>query len=339
MTLKFIDFCSGTGAARIALESLGMRCLAHSEIDPVVEKTYKLLHDDTNNLGDLTALNYNKIPECDLLIAGFPCQTFSIAGKREGFLDTRGQIIYHLSQILKKKQIPYFILENVKGLVSHNNGKTLKTIFNLLDQSGYHVFFDVLNSINFNVPQFRERVYFVGIKKEFCHSNFKFLESIKQTTTIKDFLSNTNNDILDPLSSSFQKYLNNKYNRGRINLQEIIDTEYLVVDTRQSDLRIYKNRFPTLRTNRHGLLYVKNHKLHKLSGKEAFLLQGFSSYQVEKLSSISNTTLLSQAGNAMTIPVIKSIGEKILSYIEGDKKNECTLHTERITNSQIWISN
>ena len=337
MSLKFIDFCSGTGAARIALESLSMNCVAHSEIDPVVEKTYRLLHNDENNLGDLTSLDLNSIPDCDLLIAGFPCQSFSIAGKRQGLVDIRGQIIYSLSKILKYKNISYFILENVKGLINHNKGNTLNTILQLLNQSGYKVFFKVLNSFDFNVSQFRERIYFVGIKKDRCNFQFQFPQPVKQTTTIKDFLLDTNLDVCNVFSPSFQRYLNNKYNKGKFNLDQLLEKDYLVIDTRQSDLRIYQNKFPTLRTNRHGLLYVKNKNLHRLSGKEAFLLQGFSKSHIKKLSSVTNTTLLSQAGNAMTINVIQAIGKKLLSYINGELSDECSFSTKRIFDSKIWI--
>ena len=104
MTLTFIDFCSGIGGGRLGLESLGLKCLAHSEINMDSDFTYKLFYSDENNLGDLTTLAYDKIPMADILIAGFPCQTFSIVGKRAGFDDDRGQIIYYLSKILKEKK-------------------------------------------------------------------------------------------------------------------------------------------------------------------------------------------------------------------------------------------
>ena len=100
----FIDFCSGIGAGRLGLEMLGLKCLAHSEIINDSDDTYKKFFADNNNLGDLTNLSYDKIPFSDILIAGFPCQTFSIVGKRTGFEDERGQIIYYLSDILKNKK-------------------------------------------------------------------------------------------------------------------------------------------------------------------------------------------------------------------------------------------
>ncbi len=315
MELKFIDFCSGIGAGRLGLELLGFKCLAHSEIDIDSEFTYKLFFGSENNLGDLTKINYTDIPYCDLLIAGFPCQTFSIVGKREGFLDDRGKIIYHLSEILKIKNIPYFIFENVKGLVNHDRGKTLEHILNLLNNAGYCVFYDVLNSINYGVPQLRERVYFVGIRKDLCYKPFIFPDFLPNVN-LKDFLLAKNNDRLDINNPTFKKYLNNKYNKDKVQIEKILDKNYTVIDTRQSDLRVYENKCPTLRAGRHGLLYVKNRKLYKLSGQEALLLQGFPKEFILKAAKISNNKLLSQAGNAMTVNVIYAIGQNLVEYIE-----------------------
>lgn len=328
-SLTFIDFCSGIGAGRLGLETLGLTCLAHSEINSDSENTYKKFFNDKNNLGDLTKIAPVNIPNCDILVAGFPCQTFSIVGKRTGFEDERGQIIYYLSQILKEKNIPYFIFENVKGLVNHNKGKTLSSIIELLNNTGYSVFYKVLNSVNYGVPQLRERIYFVGIRNDLCYKNFEFPEPL-QPVNLKDFLLSSNNDIMDIQYPTFQKYLNNKYNIGRVDINKILEKDYTVIDTRQSDLRTYENRCPTLRTGRHGLLYVKNKKLYKLSGLEALLLQGFSKEYIFKVTNINNNKLLSQAGNAMTVNVINEIGKCLLNYIEDCAENE--FGTKRLAN-------
>lgn len=313
--LTFIDFCSGIGAGRLGLEMLGLKCLAHSEINNNSDDTYKKFFADNNNLGDLTNLSYDKIPSSDILIAGFPCQTFSIVGKRTGFEDERGQIIYYLSDILKNKKIPYFIFENVKGLVNHNKGNTLKSIITLLNSSGYEVFYKVLNSIDYGVPQLRERIYFVGIRADLCNKTFEFPKKQKQVN-LKEFLLPNNNMVFDIENSTFKKYLKNKYNYGKVNIEEILKREYCIIDTRQSDLRIYENKCPTLRTGRHGLLYVRKGNLYKLQGLEALLLQGFSKEYVLKAMNINNNLLLSQAGNAMTVNVISAIGRCLLRYIE-----------------------
>lgn len=329
MCLKFIDFCSGIGAGRLGLEQLGLECVAHSEINSDSDFTYQTLHNDNRNLGDLTTLNHNLIPHSDILIAGFPCQTFSIVGKRAGFKDERGQIIYHLRDILVSKNIPYFIFENVKGLVNHDGGRTLNAIIDLLDNAGYVTTYKILNSADYGVPQLRERIYFVGIRKDLYNGTFNFPIPMNPVK-LKDFLLSSNNDIQDIQHPTFQKYLANKYNIGRIDMNEILKQDYLVVDTRQSDLRIYIDKCPTLRTGRHGVLYVKNRKLHKLSGLEALLLQGFPKEYVLKVMSFSNTKLLSQAGNAMTVNVIRAIGESLLNYIE---ENVYGFGSKRLSNS------
>ncbi|MEK7072741.1 MAG: DNA (cytosine-5-)-methyltransferase, partial [Patescibacteria group bacterium] len=114
-------------------------------------------------------------------IAGFPCQTFSVIGQRKGMGDHRGQVIYGLIKIMNAKNLPYFILENVKGLVNHEGGKTLRVILEELDKAGYRVYCKVLNSLNYGVPQMRERIYFVGIRKDLAkNDNFPWPEPVNQ---------------------------------------------------------------------------------------------------------------------------------------------------------------
>lgn len=318
--LKFMDFCAGIGGGRIGLTNNGLECVAYSEIDKSPDTTYKLFFGEQEvNYGDLMKINTKLLPNFDVLIGGFPCQTFSIVGKREGFDDKRGLIIYGLLKILKEKDVPYFILENVKGLTNHNKGKTLKTILSLIDEAGYHVFYRILNSIDYGVPQMRERIYLVGIKKEQQKKPFKW-PTPHPLPNIKNYLIDTDNDILDINDATFQKYLNNKYNCGKYDIQDILKKDFLVLDWRQSDLRIYQGKCPTLRTGRHGILYVKDGQLRKLSGVEALLLQGFPielAYKA-KNNKINNNKLLSQAGNAMTVNVIDALCKELLCCIERD---------------------
>jgi len=126
--LKFMDFCAGIGAGRLGLERAGFKCVGYSEILSSAVETYKILHntDGEKNFGDLTKIDITTLPDFDIMISGFPCQTFSIMGKRAGFEDERGQIIFSLIEILKGKNVPYFLFENVKGLINHDNGKTIK---------------------------------------------------------------------------------------------------------------------------------------------------------------------------------------------------------------------
>lgn len=173
--LTFIDFYAGIGAGRIGLENNNLECLGFSEISKDAEKTYRLFFgEDEKNFGDLTKLDPSKLPDFDFMIAGFPCQTFSVIGQRKGMVDERGQIIFHLIDILKQKKVKYFLLENVKGLINHDNGRSLEIILKSLTQAGYHVSFKVLNSLDFGVPQMRERIYFVGFRNDLVPENFEF---------------------------------------------------------------------------------------------------------------------------------------------------------------------
>lgn len=312
--LTFTDFCAGIGGGRLGVVANGLTCVGHSEIDPKPAKTYQLLFNEADNWGDLTKIIPANLPDFDLLLAGFPCQAFSINGKRQGFEDSRGQIIYYLAEILKTKKPMGFILENVKGLINHHQGKTLKSVVELLESLDYEVSYQVLDSINYGVPQMRERVYFVGIRKDIPHQPYQFPKP-QATTDLASFLHPEEKHQFDPNSTTFQRYLNNQYNQGKFDLNEILKQENLVLDWRQSDLRLYKNKVPTLRTGRHGILYVKHGKLWKLSGYEALLLQGFPKSYAEKAKVIPNTQLLSQAGNAMTVTVIDQICQQFLKAI------------------------
>lgn len=313
--MRFIDFCSGIGGGRIGLENNGLKCIGHSEIDEKADKTYSLFFNDYNNYGDLMEIDTDELPDFDFLISGFPCQTFSIVGKREGFNDVRGNIIYGLIKILVDKNIKYFILENVKGLVNHDKGRTFSIIQNELNRAGYNVYSKVLNSANFGVPQKRERIYLVGFRKDLDRYNYDFPKGKADNYSFNDFLDEENNDVLDANNETFKRYLNNKYNKGKYNIEEILSWTNTVIDTRQSDLRKYNEIFPTLRTGRHGLLYVKNGVIKKMNGYESLLLQGFPKELAKKIKNnrnFNNNNILSQAGNAMTVNVIEDITKEIL---------------------------
>lgn len=324
---KYLDLCSGIGAGHLGLIKAGFNCIGFSEIDHKAIHTYKTFFGEKHsNFGDLMTIDTINLPNIDLLIGGFPCQTFSIVGKRNGLKDPRGKIIFGIQKILQEKNIKYFILENVKGLVNLENGNTLHNIIQLLQNTGYKVYHKVLNSYGFGVPQLRERLYFVGIRADLKYKNFSFPLEQSYNYDLKEFLiSDDQNMIMEEYSSDWNtfnnKYLLNKYNFGKYNLKNILNENYLILDTRQSDLRIYKNKIPTLRTGRHGILYVKNGKLRKLTGEEALLLQGFPNFLINKVkNNISNTSLLSQAGNAMTVNVINKIANNLKkAIIENDK--------------------
>lgn len=140
-------------------------CVGFSEIDKYAVQVYKKHFPTHKPYGDITKINASELPDFDLLVGGFPCQAFSIAGKRRGFEDTRGTLFFEIARILRDKKPRLFLLENVKGLLSHDNGKTFRTIIATLDELGYDLQWQVLNSKNFGVPQNRERVFIIGNRR------------------------------------------------------------------------------------------------------------------------------------------------------------------------------
>ncbi len=177
-TIKFIDLFAGIGGMRLGLEkackSLGIHseCVLTSEIKSTAIKVYQENFNIDKLWGDITEISSKEIPDFDILLAGFPCQPFSSAGTRQGFLDTRGTLFFEIERILKDKSPFGFLLENVEGLVQHDDGRTLTTIVNKLEHLGYQVKYDVLNARDFDVPQDRKRVYITGTKTNPISLNF-----------------------------------------------------------------------------------------------------------------------------------------------------------------------
>ena len=162
--MKYFDTFTGIGGFTLAIENniKGAECVGFSEIDKYASSIYQKHYPNHKNYGDITKINTEELPDFDLLVGGFPCQAFSIAGKRKGFEDTRGTMFFELARILRDKQPRLFVFENVKGLLSHDKGNTFKTIISTIDELGYDCQWQVLNSKNFGVPQNRERVFIVG---------------------------------------------------------------------------------------------------------------------------------------------------------------------------------
>lgn len=325
----FFDFCAGIGAGHTALTNLGGKCVGFSEINKKSEITYREIHkvnkNELKNWGDLTKINTEEVPDFDVMIGGFPCQTFSIIGQRKGMEDERGQIIFSLARILKEKNVKFFLLENVKGLVNHDKGRTIIEVLKLLRGAGYKVDCKVLKSSNYGIPQIRERVYFIGVREDLVGNKFKFSfpSPLKNKQKLNKFLIDEDPTLLFKRNknawNTFMSYLQNKYNAGLHNLDELLKKDYLILDTRQSDLRLYSDNCPTLRTGRHGLLYVRNGELRRLSSKEGLLLQGFSIQQAERAKTVSQTDLLSQAGNAFTVNVISELIKEMIVQMPFDK--------------------
>ena len=320
----FFDFCSGIGGGRLGLEQCGLKCVGSSDTSRLSNTTYALMHntDDEKNYGNLKNVKCEELPSFDVLIAGFPCQTFSVIGHKAGFSDDRGQIIFHLARIITETKPKCFILENVRGLVTHDGGKTIKIIMNLLKECGYIVSYKVLSSIEYGVPQMRQRVYFLGIRNDISIDLSTFEWPLpKERPPLSNYLIDENNNITEDNYTRFSYYLNNDTNNGLYVPEDFLCEPFLIIDTRMSDLRLYRGRVPTLRSHRDGIFYVKDGSLRQLTGYEALLLQGFPKVLADKVkTTVTDRHLLMQAGNAMTVNVIYELGTSILNLKEIKEK-------------------
>lgn len=322
----FFDFCSGIGAGRLGLEQCGLSSVGYSDTSRLSVTTYKLMHstEDEKNYGNLKKIDGKKLPPYDLLIAGFPCQTFSVIGRKAGFDDSRGQIIFHLIRLLEECQPKCFILENVRGLVSPDKGATIARIVEEINKVGYSVEYKVLTSLNYGVPQMRQRVYFVGFNKalvsEEAIKSFQFPEPVEEIPPLSKYLIDTDNELSAESMERFRYYLNNPTNQGKYCPEDFLNEEYLIIDTRMSDLRLYRGKVPTLRSQRDGIFYVRDGIIRDLTGYEALLLQGFPKEYADKVKNeVTNRHLLLQSGNAMTVNVIKALGDSIVKCLENDE--------------------
>lgn len=171
MAIRFFDMFAGIGGFRSGLESVGgFSCVGYCEIDKYVRQAYEAMYDTEGEVyfNDARTINPEELPDMDLICGGFPCQSFSIAGKRGGFADARGTLFFEIARIAAVKRPSYLLLENVPGLLSHDQGRTFATIIGALSELGYDVAWQVLNSADFGVPQSRKRVYIVGYLRERC---------------------------------------------------------------------------------------------------------------------------------------------------------------------------
>ena len=162
---RFIDLFAGIGGIRIAFESVGGRCVFSSEMDSYAKKTYQKNFGEEPH-GDITQIEPSEIPDFDVLCAGFPCQPFSQAGYKLGFEDTRGTLFFNIAEILKEKQPKAFFLENVRGLLKHDDGKTFEVISRVIKELGYSFHYKIVRASDFNLPQHRPRLFMVGFKNK-----------------------------------------------------------------------------------------------------------------------------------------------------------------------------
>jgi DNA (cytosine-5)-methyltransferase 1 len=279
-----------------------LSCIGFSEIDKYATQIYQKHFPNHKNYGDITKINEKTLPDFDLLVGGFPCQSFSIAGKRGGFEDTRGTMFFEIARIVKQKRPRLLLLENVKGLLSHNEGQTFLTIVSTLDELGYDVQWQVLNSKNHGVPQNRERVFIIG------------------------HLRGTSRPQVFPFGEGGEVYEREQQREGCANTITAtyghgVDTygqRTFVADYRYDEGIRPRKEFvsPTLTSTgckENSLsgkpLLSKDSKIRRLTPTECARLQGFPDNWHEGLS---DTQAYKCYGNAVTVNVIKDIMEKLL---------------------------
>ena len=285
-------------------------CIGYSEIDKYAIATYQKHYPTHHNYGDITKINADELPDFDLLVGGFPCQTFSIAGKRRGFEDTRGTLFFEIARILRDKQPTKFLLENVKGLLSHDNGQTFRTIIATLDELGYDLQWQVLNSKNHGVPQNRERIFIVGHLRGTARPEvFPFNEQINKNTTVGKSAETT-----------VARTLTGGGHSGGDHSGMTILTKGMLSDEKwdrfnDSARRVYdpEGIAPTLPTVAGGGHTPKidegEMRIRRLTPTECERLQGFPDGWT---AGVSDTQRYKQCGNAVTVNVIKDIVERLL---------------------------
>lgn len=320
----FIDLFAGIGGFRISFQNLRGKCVFSSEWDINSQKTYEANFGEIP-FGDITAIKEKDIPDHDLLLAGFPCQAFSIAGRKGGFEDTRGTLFFDIARILKEKKPKAFFLENVKGLMHHDRGKTIETIINVLrnDLKYYVPDPQTVNAKDFGLPQKRERVYIIGFRPDQKINSFTYPKPIGKKVFI--------NEILEENSISSKYYLSSKYletlrkHKKRHELKgngfgfEILDEKSianaivvggmgkernLIIDKRLIDFE------PV--TNIKGCL--NREYVRRMTPKEWARLQGFPD---KFIIPVSDTQAYKQFGNSLAIPAVEALGKKILELIYG----------------------
>ena len=327
--MKFLELCAGIGGFRQALENLGCECVGYSEIDKHAIKLYSAWYNDECNFGDITKIEAEKLPDFELLVGGFPCQAFSVAGKRGGFNDTRGTIFFDFARIMKAKKPKFAIFENVKGLLNHDGGKTYETMLRTLDELGYDAQWGILNTKFHGLPQNRERVYIVANLRE--RSSTKIL--FERGNDSADKVERTENGIIGQFYNCKGKthqdlgvisseghspaLLATTHKNPRI--VKIGDIDGL--NTQYSRVYDSEGVSTTINAQGGGLgaktgLYNTGDKVRRLTPKECFRLQGFKDEMVElgyKLG-ISDTQLYKMAGNAVSVPVVEWVAQRVLNW-------------------------
>jgi len=326
--IKIIDLFAGIGGIRLGFENASnnnIECVFTSEWDKYSQQTYLANFNDFKVYGDITQISEEFIPKHDILLAGFPCQPFSQAGLKKGFSDTRGTLFFDIERILISKKPQMFLLENVKRLKSHDQGRTLETILAHLKQIGYNnVQYKVLRARDFGLPQNRERIYIVGFLDE--NIKFEFPKPTFEPTRVGNILEETVEEkytISDKLWAGHQRRKRENKLKGKGFGYGMVtrDSEY----TNTISARYYKDGSEIL-------IYQDGKNPRKLTPREAARLQGFP--ETFKIP-VSDTQAYRQFGNSVPVKVVEKVAEQMLKHIKLNEKKKKTLQTKCINNSDL----
>jgi|TARA_R100000479_G_scaffold133967_1_gene71314 DNA (cytosine-5)-methyltransferase 1 len=316
------DF-SGIGAPETALKRLGIpyELIFGCEIDKYARASYNKLHPTANIIyNDITTRDFNEVPNLDLYVAGFPCQSFSVAGQRKGFDDVRGSLFYNVASFIKHNKPKVFILENVKGLLSHDSGRTYQTITDLLsnnggtlnsqlnidvfnDGLGYHVYTKVLNTKDYGIPQNRDRIFIVGFN---YWRKFNFPKKVNLMLSIKDILEDNVDQkyyLSDKIIKGFKKHNNRHKEKG---------SNFIWKPKNENDLANCIRANASLCPTDNTIIEKTTKKIRRLTPLECWRLQGFNDLEFKKAQKVnSDTQLYKQAGNSITVDVLVEIFKNI----------------------------
>ncbi len=286
---------------RLPYERLGGTCVFSSEWDRYAQQTYEHNFGELP-AGDITEISESDIPDHDILLAGFPCQPFSIIGDKQGFEDTRGTLFFDIARILKQKQPDAFLLENVKQLLTHDNGQTFAVIKEQLSQLGYTTYHKVLNALDFGLPQKRERIFIVGFLEPIA---FEFPKPIGVSKSLAEILESDEN--IEP--SLFASTRIQKSRRDKCKITPFYPSMWH--ENKGGNISVLPFSCALRAGASYNYLLVNG--VRRPSGRELLRLQGFP----EDFNVIGNMTQIrKQTGNSVALPVVHAIAEKMLQTLE-----------------------
>lgn len=308
MEITFVDLFCGIGGFRLALESLGAKCVFSCDKDRQARKTYQANFGEEPE-GDITTIAADSIHDFNILCGGFPCQPFSIAGKQRGFKDTRGTLFFEIARIVRAKQPEVVFLENVPNLARHDNGNTLRVILDTLDGLGYDVHYQVLNAAHYGVPQIRKRIYFVCFRKD-LRVNFSFPEPTFEDVAVEDYLEENVDETyyLDINSITFYK--------PDTTVRQLDTYRMGYIKSISQGRRVYsvKGCAPTFVVSARGPAgsteaYYINGRVRRLTPYESKRIMGFPD---DFVFPVREERIYQQLGNSVAVPVVRMIAEKIV---------------------------